>query len=475
MTWRVTVSIKNGTDTHAWSRDDSDPPDYGVTDGLTITRGLDEDTPWPAHPRPATSTFGIVAATAADIPGVVLGARVSVNYFSPRGAATPVATFDGRISDVSMVPNDLGVLASVTCVDYLPDLAEAQVGLAARPAESSTARFLAFWAEAQADNGAIPDPSHVGPGTIAYGPGHGWQDPGWPFAASAAAVTDPQRAARAADNPTTLLDAVLKLLESWAEDLAAVGKPGQGRYWLTQRMAATSGISTPRLLEYFYLVGVRSQPGAQFLPGVFGDDGTGYGVVVPDNDPADFPANISANLLARNIKWTAAKGKVVNRTRITGAWGTTQAGASNGDTPPVVFSLETDLAVKNDDGERVADMYLPASDPAPWLAEDVGWQLWADTDGRTPPELGTLVGLAPIPLASTPLARPYYAALVGGWTLTMVGDRPTLELSLLSSVPRTSTSLALTWDDLAANHPTVTWDDLNARDTWDDYRLLRED
>lgn len=120
-----TVVLVAGT--HTWTVTSADDPDYGLMDGLTITRSTPESDISPAQPAPAVATFGIVAETVGDIiPDLDIGGFVTIAVWFPavHGGAAPNEFFSGRITDLDVVPHRQGVLINVTAVDWLADLAE---------------------------------------------------------------------------------------------------------------------------------------------------------------------------------------------------------------------------------------------------------------------------------------------------------------------------------------------------------------
>lgn len=108
-----------------WTVTNTDDPDYGLMDGLKITRSTPDSDISPGQPNPAILSFGIVAETVGDIiPALEVGLPIAAGVWFPSTANDPAERFAGRVTDIDVTPHPRGVLIKVTAADYLADLAE---------------------------------------------------------------------------------------------------------------------------------------------------------------------------------------------------------------------------------------------------------------------------------------------------------------------------------------------------------------
>lgn len=126
----LTVDLTIGADT--WAYTAGDPPDFGMADGLKITRTLPDSDFWPVQPNPAVAQFGLILE---DFPAddiTELGLPVALEVTDSEGL---IESFYGRVAAVAVSPVMLGpatvggaprpaVFVAYQAVDYNADLAE---------------------------------------------------------------------------------------------------------------------------------------------------------------------------------------------------------------------------------------------------------------------------------------------------------------------------------------------------------------
>lgn len=459
--YRVTVSLGSGAEVHAWDITDQEPAAYGPTDGLSMTRSVPLEQPWPWQPDPATATFGLIVADPADVPGLTLGAPVSIALYMPRDAATPAERFDGRVSDLSFAPHKLGARYQVTCTDYLAELAEVFIGEGNRPAESAFTRFEAWKPPYSFGVTAWFDPPGPPPGSYLI-EHDGWED--YPLGFDP--VVDPLLPARSGER-VSMLAALTDLLNAGPVDQVPI--PAR---WVLAPMLSGTGVAAPRTLDAWYNHKVYRQVSAANVPGSFGLTAPGlYGVVVAAPASTSSQA-IDAGEVDFEASWNLRKDAAPSRVEIGGGWGATPAMAGISQTPPVTWRLDTDITDLAS-GQALADLYAPGpAGSVGWVMDAFTWRL-AEAPIQALPALGGLVVLTSIPDGWSPDGRPWYAGLVGSITVAVNARIPTAVVSLMSPSGRVDSAGSLTWNELGASHPAVTWNQLNPTDSWDDYTLIQ--
>lgn len=171
-----------------WNIERGDPAAYGPLDGLTIGWKLPDNAAYPSQPELPYANFRVIVADAADFAGVDVGAPVSIHVWdqpagfvlpagwsdgSGSGLTVPVATFGGRITDLKAEPHALGMIYTVSALDYLVDLSDTQVAAdddTGWPGESLENRLTRLY-ELADDDGTLFAAAPWGDG---YGPEPGW-------------------------------------------------------------------------------------------------------------------------------------------------------------------------------------------------------------------------------------------------------------------------------------------------------------
>lgn len=468
--WAVTLEVAG----NSWTVTDLDPATPGPTAPLTIRHALPDDQPWPSQPLPMAASFGLIAATAAELDDVVKGARVWISYTAPPNP-DPV-TFAGNVSDVEVEPARFrpapdadavdGVRVTVTAIGYLAQLMEEPITLTEDDFGTITfmddrlVNLFDGWLPGEGTPWNYPE-LPVGFGY--WSTDVNWHDPG----ALKALKVDGESLGPHLD----------RLLRVWLWD-----PDNSGQLYrfivrpivdpVTHQLGESRYPSDPTYISSWELVAV---PNTVTIPptGELVETPQGWGVVVA--------GTISASRVDRGIRYVQRKG--ANLTMVVVSYLLTTdmkihtTSQSNGDRPTVRHTVESDLAITSATGtegaapDAVAAFYLPSGGADAWGVDTVTWLLRADEPGQIPPDLGELVVIGPVPASQNPNGRGWLTGLVRGWTLTLPDAVVELELATAQgrTVPDT-TSAALSWDELPA---TITWDDLRTTDTWDDYQHLR--
>lgn len=443
---------------YVYSVTDLDPAGYGLADPLVVKKSMrDASAPWPQW-EVWEARFRVVAASAADVAGIVRDAPVAIAWTAPRDATGDMAPselagpwrlrFDGQVTDVVLSPHRLGVVAQVTAMDYytarLPEYAPDD----AFPQQTSYARLQALATSA--------------------GVTEGWST-----------FLDNGPTVRAADVATdSLYDRAEALTAQWADESAAwpgLSRPVPNLGNIARDAVYPNAAQGRRLAEFRFSLSPAGVL-ARFFPATLGDTGNGWGVIVPD-DLA--PWTIRAGEVEMPADWSQRKGGHPNRLRVlygADAQNPSVVRVDNGESPYVTLDIVTDLINKADAVEAGA-LYLPQPRTSePWEAEAVTWRITPATlpEGYGLPGVGSLVTLAGIRDGWNPLGRHWYSGRLVEIEFTLQDAEPVADLTIRPELPRqmTDTGYSYTVADLP---PAVTIDQLDPTDTVDDYRLIRKD
>lgn len=479
-----------------------DPPAYGmILDGLRINRQLPSDRPWPAMPEIATATFQVVGETMADLAELQRRKPVSLYlYTTPpaNGTVQPDVWFHGRISDVVVRPHDLGVVAEVTCVDYLADLAEVVATITDDPG------FQDSLAEPhdQAISAANPWSGNVG---AFPNPGRRWSSPMMYLRPLSNVEATPQ------DGEVNSLETLRELLswaswmdannELWTVELlshADLKRPGyaEGTFYnyrlgFTHRVVPKLWRAVP-IDRWAVTAGDSDQPGLWYsvdrggidtwpppgtaelptqLPARFADTGESWGVVMDPDDPTEGTRSMvmSGHLVDMATSWVQRAASDPDNLEIVGHYG--RVAVSLGIKPPSTLQLDTQLD-QADDAERLGRLYLPDDVVDRWDAETFTWYASREAGRLRFPDLGMPMVVWPVASRWNPTARDWYVGTTGGVDVAVLDGELVAEVTLRAGVREIAPSagIGLTWDQVPAG---VTWDDLKATDSWNDYRLVR--
>lgn len=454
--WSVDVEVAS----HSWTVSDLDPATPGPTAPLTMRHAMPDDQLWPAQPLPEVATFGLVAATAAELDDVVEGAEVHLTFTAPP-TATPI-TFDGNVTDVEVEPVRFrpapasplvdGVRVAVTAIGYLAQLWEEPITV---NETTATGTFLEDRLFNLFEATPWPVPAYPAFVNVRFGP--------------MAAL--PLKVDGEALGPH--LDQLLRL---WLWDGYDDGVHPVQRLVVAPNLDPVTRELDPAEPWRLDLVSstVTLTPSADLA-----ETPTGWGVVATSAGAAGDDAPIGAGHIARGVKFVQRKRANVSKVIVpyTMAGNAHSVSVSNGNSPAVSASLGDPVLFPFDAAdvatwvEPVGEFYLPAAHADAWGVETVTWALYADTPGRIPPALGTLVVVTDVPESVNPNGRGWITGLVRSWTLTLPDATVDLELATARGVTTPEVAGArLTWADMPA---TPTWADLRPDHTWEDYDLLR--
>jgi hypothetical protein len=419
-----------------------------VLDGLRIGWDIDESAPWPAQPNPVSCQLGLWTSDVAELDAVVISTPVSVELTDV--AEQTVATFHGRIVRQAARPRrgagtSLSMLYSFSALDYTVDLAETPVTITDEwPAESGTdrlARIYAACSSAGLPFGAPPDGGDSA------------------FAALSAGTTT-----------------AAALLEDHLRQIAIDVGDGLQRYIVVP--VVTGGV-----LEEFGVTLLERTVDASLLPGVIEEVGGLLTLTFPDEDAQGL---VDACVVDLDVQWNRLKYRAVNVVTVAADEGLT-ATAAQGTGPPVRLTLESTLT-NRDALEAMAELYLPdVAETNGWVADAFRLHAWREPASITPswfpdhsdPAAPTTVYVMPIAIVNVPanvnLAGPgdVYAGQLVKVELTVEGGRIMVDFALRRQLPAPVGADAVTWDWISANHPTITWDDIDPGLTWYDLRLGR--
>lgn len=126
----VRLNIGTGTTELSWETGTVSPSDpVQMLDGASISWLMPEGLRYPVQPDPVQAEFTLRTLDAANVAGLVEGADLALEFWTPDLAGTKVASFYGRATDVKQTPvaestGDTWLYYEVTAVDYTADLAE---------------------------------------------------------------------------------------------------------------------------------------------------------------------------------------------------------------------------------------------------------------------------------------------------------------------------------------------------------------
>lgn len=468
LTWEATVKV--GPYTYV-VQDDDGFDQYGVADGLVIQDTVPDDALLP-YPARSMCTFAVVAAAADDVAGIVQGAGVAVEWGHPRASPDHGISFLGRVTDVTISAHQLGVVVEVTAVDAATaDFSELLVGYTNWPQEAASARLARIM-------GAQPVPWAQQPiffiaGVPQFSP------------------SDPLVLARTAD-PIPFLQAIAEVLDVWALDFTTIltthndlppGTPAGTPEALGRYMLVPDGYDdtpTGPAVDFWSARVVMAATSGNLLPGVFAQtpDVGGWGVLIPPDgaDKATDTTVNSAYIDLSGVAFSQRKGGYANTLTVKYGAADDTVQLANGDSPAVSVTIPTAL-VNGADATTLGNLYLPvAGGGQEWAADRFSWRLYADPEADTftqVPVIGQLLAVAPVQERHSPLSRPWYVGVLVGRTFTLNRGDPVVTMQVRPQQRRlwSNPLVNLEWDELPAG---VTWADLNTRDTWTDYSLLRE-
>lgn len=481
------VDITLGSNTFSISSTDAPIEDtITVLDNLTIGWRFAENAPRPVQPDPVTCSLGLLTRDVDNLADIDIGTPLQVLVSSDGNA---VAAFAGRVAQITASPQVLknpdgtdgrAMFYQLDAVDYVVDLAELLITVN-RPVEVISDRLNAITAAITTAGGALVDwPPFNFDSNVDYFDAY-------------AAVQQP-----ALD---VLTEHVRQLAHPSASELS-------GLLLITPYTAA--GVLTKYDMGWPILTNATMVwPPASWaiIDGKLMIDPEG-GPLPPGRIPLydGLPIGLSIDgcrVLLDGVEWIRSKFGAVNYVSVTGP--DTTAVASRPAEQVIKLALESTLLLSAPGPNHVqemADMYLPDADSDRWAIDAVTWQpsdaelaalpfpLAPDTGGLStnPYEIvdGPIVGpsayYAPVVIREVPNElNPgsdlgYLAGTLSSVQLTIKRKTITAELGITRQLPKNtdvsgSGVIGTTWDDLAADFPTITWADVDPRPTWYDARL----
>jgi hypothetical protein len=399
-------AIKVWAGSYSWTVLSTDPAGYGLADPLTITESLPDTDLFPmVQPSPATASFRIVVANVASLANLQLGDPVTIRYFkgaTPAAGDIPVVDFCGRVAQLNCEPHDLGAVYTVTCVDYLADLAEPQVGAVAWPQETLDARVRRILTEAGV---SIPadlwftdfDPSPQPTITArAAGASNAWDLLVHTLDQYRAVfVGFPQSTGRAFIQQTTT-----PANPTWASGASSLDMT-LGPFQLNDKVRSPSYQPPLRVVNFF---------GTHLLTG--------------DNANTDYPSVIiDTSYVEKAVTFTQRKGTGVNAVSVASDSFGVQT-ATWGLDPKVWANVDTEL-LNSADGASLAALYLSPGQPsgkALWVADQFVWRIARDPSTNwLLPILGRLVTLYDIALKWGVGGQQWWSGTCMAWTFQVAG------------------------------------------------------
>lgn len=459
MTYRVRLAMLG----REWDIEQGDPAMVDdlpiVMDGMSLAWSYGNPSVYPEQPQPVTLAFQLLYERSALATDLVIGAAVDLEVFTdaypgylPDVPAT--ASFTGRVGAVSAAPDELGILYTVVATDVTAQLGEHLVGDTPWPAEGLQSRINRVAAAAGIVGDLATDTDTTGGSPVA------------------ARDVDAQNA----------LELLTGYLRQWPFSSLVYRQP--------HRQVLTGHVSEPG--DAYELVPVPDHIIQGRYPGRLNSDGVlhfvregpsgGLGCWVLDAAWVDFAA-----------VWQQTKGANPNTVVVAGDAGT--AIATTGETPTVAASLTGVELTDLDDMALLAQMYLPGTtQQSAWTVDTftllglegmdlgAGMLLLSSRDDAFDAQL-TLTGVVVIdgipaeqtPVFQYPNGTAFYAGLLNGATLTIMDGEWSIGFQVRPDVPRPppeGDGFAVTWADLAADVPGLTWAEMDPVFTWADARLI---
>lgn len=461
-------------------------PTYGLADPLKVSWSLPNSDLVFLQPDPFTGSFALILEDMADIAGLTIGDAVHVVVYPFATLLVPdaIVAVHGRVSNIDAKPHQLGMLVTVSWVDYTVDLAEAIVGTTDWPAETYDLRVARV-----RDELGLPLGAFAG----------GLLDPATLVAMGLPVTTG--LAARPA-SPIKARDYLAGLFDSIAFTQPA-GVPGadptvgnRTLFYTDLPFHPASAVAptvdkfktTTVANRWFDQAGDRPAL-LQLLAG------GKVGIVIDPTPSNDRARVIDACHVEFSARYTLSKDGRVDTYVVSGPFtdGTTQRTTREPDAVPVVGAIDTELTDPRG-AENLGRVNLVGHDSDSWVADT--FTFWADLDPRRlldPVPLlqnsADTIALAPQAIAvvngvqahQSPTGDTWYAGSITGVDFTLAGGRYSVQITMRRYLPKpapvlpVTAGMFLTWDDCQASFPAKSWTDLEDQHSWFDARLLRSD
>lgn len=425
---------------YSWDGETSDPAGYGPVDGLQVVRKLVETDLWPAPADVAECRFQLIAPDAATLADLEVGLPVVVEYDDGTlPIVDPNVSFAGRVAEVTSQAHDLGVLYTLSCLDYNADLRQIDVGLVDYPAEDIQARIQRI-----CDEAGLPVT----------------------FISAAQLVNVPPIAARTAE-PAKLYDLLMTYTRQWPMQFEFIADIVTGPDACSFDYDGTTVTIRVVDTDPTYSAFLELENVGGLVTAVTPSTSTAVGMVQADE--VDFSSS-----------YAITKADAVNAVTVSGSKTGADASVtySLGVEPVVTARVEdvelTDIA----DYHLLAQAYLPNDVPVVrWVADEFTWYLELGQDHATTcelPDLRGVVTVAGIDPDRNPTQRDWYTGQLVEYTFTLADKRPTYAFQLRRPDFTTAQGTSvLKWNSPALSSLSATWATLNPQDTWDDYRMVK--
>lgn len=459
---------------YSWTGKDNDAapvPGYvGVlVDPLTITRYVPDGDLAPNIQQRQEASVTILAEAASTY-SFGIGDPVAIVVYTQNVTGGNSVTFYGRVAEVQAQPHKLGVLYTLSCQDYVTDLAEPMVGKVDYPSELSSVRLARVFAE-----------SGLGPLIV---PSTGGSDPA--VGARVAATA----------GPISLLDHTAEVLSGWfgQANLNELGAatPNVVQTFMELAPNITAGVldaTNPFQLVRIYARPLGWAPSAR-LP-VSPASPRKLTVTVSDTSPATGSQILDAGHVDFAPVFTLRKGNALTRFTVqsttiggvvfysTADWesGIPYYSASKAPLEVTVKSLLTLEAV----AQIVAVLYRGQAPPSPTNQWVVGELLWrasrTESANWLPPSLRQVLTIGRVdavnPVSHSPTNQTWIAGNVSQLRFTIAGGQLNVAITLgplmadLSPVQNVHLATFA-----SAVLGTTTFAQLSTVDSWLDYLLL---
>lgn len=468
MTSEYRVEVDAGP--YGLSSQDGDPAGYGLCDPLELRSSIPNVDLAPlVQADPSEATVNVIAPDASTYT-FNIGDPVRVAVYSNHSGGNNYAFF-GRIAQPVAKPHDLGILYTLTCVDYLADLEELSAGRVDYPEETSFDRVNRMLAE----NG-------IGRIKIDGDP----------------ALNNPLVSARiAADEGTVpLTEALEEILAGWTENQskdetgATAVNTITCRYELAPNIVNPGGVAGHGSLDPdrpFKIVPIYRPQGWAPPARLATVPNVHLTVSTADSSPSTGSLILDAGHVDVDLTFTQVKGNAIQRVVLQddgvgfsvadwSLWGTYQW-------VPATATLEATvktrlLAVTA--GVVPAAMYRGSLQPDGGLAWTVGDLTWrasrTQATGWQGPQLRRVCTVARVdaanPSSHIPTGKSWLVGVVDSLAVQVASGEVTLKLTLAPMHYTNTGPLVVPHQGTLADMSTYTYAQLAPTDTFADYLLM---
>lgn len=502
---KVTITSDNGATVYALTVPTGNDtpgdvaPAYGLADPLIIRQALAADARLPlSHPTPDEATVTLIAPNSTTYASLQVGDPVGIQIYPQAAYAGTPAEFYGRVATITGQGHDLGVIYTISCVDYTADLGSVQVGgTVAWPIESGVARITRLFGELGIPMPTLPAITAGGPSKYAA------RNVGWTDGLSVMLDTLDSfylNAFTAEDMATTIPSSATfshtqgyrlylvpritgGLLDTTTPFDIKVGSPWTRRvqYAPPARLTNLAGVRT-------ITVSTSDSSPSTGAPILDGGRVTFAPAFTQDKDAGMAPATVATDAQGNAYLWDW-------RAQIDWATGGGYLGAGGFHPWGQAIQLQGPGPLQQLD--TVLDVTDAGAGPSPaaivqtfrvpfrpdlrtaWYVGTMEWDMFAEPTPWRRPNLTELLTVARAVTAKLPTSREWVVGMVSATTLTVAAGRPVLSID---TVPDTNDAennrnvLGSSLGVASMDSPIlsgVTIAQLAPRDTFADYRLVR--